>query len=261
MDYKMDYEDQEAPQQIGAFSAEPKASTGPEIRKQSWFKNFRLPTVVTTAIVGIVVSCGWYALEAYGPEQLTPSYNIGRQEAKIAARVKASDMRLQARVDQYNAGIKLHNDQEQTKFQSEAQAILDNYKAVWEQRRLAMEGLIKMTEQFRSVELAQIQRTQSSDVAVANLARMFGRIANAASPSAGDGAMQYSEDRKREMLQELSDAANSGGLVHVEGLQTDIPSPEVVVQLLEQLRPTPMPYLPPIGEDVTNYPHPYGTGE
>jgi len=254
MTYSIDYSG-DTPQQTAVPVTEPKSPVGATLGKKPWYKAFRLPSVAVTAAAAVLTTAVWFGVEAYAPEKLTPSYNVGRYEARVEARVDAYKLQQQQKIDRINAQIKLHNDQAQAKFQVQAQAIADNYRANYEMRKLALDGVIKLAQQWQGVRYAQLQRFQAADTSLANMATLLGRLANLGGENAGAPALEWSAQRKQEMLDELRAAGSEDSPVNMAAFgNTNLPTPEEVVAMIEKLRPEPMPLLPNIGEEVALYP-------
>lgn len=212
--------------------------TGEPVRRR---KTFEVPAIVKTGGAIVIAGSIFFGAEALAPANFKPSHLVGSYEAAISEQVKAAELRQQAKFDSYVKQVELANAQNVEQYKANAQAVLAGYNASWDRAKIFADATAKIQTQYVAYRMDQVRNRQSPDIGIANLARLWGRVANVMSPGSGDSAMEYSNRLGAELEAGLTAAAQNGQQISVEGWDTDLPSPAEVEQRLAALKPAPLP--------------------
>ncbi len=240
MPYTMDYSGTEpeqrnlAPREAQTVHAAPPYPTR---------RRFEVPSIVKTGATFAFAAGLFFSAEALAPPELRPSTWTGTYNARVEAAVKASELNQQA---------KLSVEQQAEQYKALNQGFLAEYQATLDRGKILATATAEIQKQYVGYRMAQTQATQSTDIAISNWTRLWGRFANAMEPGAGDSALAYSQRLGDELSGELTSAAKNGQTISVEGWDTGLASVADLRRQIANLKPITIPPPPRLGEEPTS---------
>lgn len=221
-----------------------------EIAKRDKRVGFAVPSIVKTAATFLTGAAFFFGAEAYAPDGFRPSDLMGTYEGRITSAVKAAELEQQGKFDAWAGQVKVSVDQQVEQYRNQNQLTLAHYQAAMERAKIFVDATTRIQGQYVAYRMQQTQSQQATDIAVINWARLFGRIANGLEDGAGDAALNYSRNLGNELSTELTDAANGGATISVNGWDTGLPTIDDAQREIQRLKPITIPS-PPKFESTT----------
>lgn len=216
---------------------------------------FRLPGLVRTGLYMTAGAAMFFAWEALAPTQLKPSYNIGSYEAAIVEAQKTGELAAQAR---FEAKIRDIDFIQQERLKALDVAVAQNteyykglvgvagkyYEAAFQRSNMYAEKAVQMQASLQSSRLQTASQASSGLTGLA----VLGDYVSAFGLMVGDRRM---EEGGRTFSQQMTDAADarvtgagaSVPMVNAEGLDAELPAPDVLAMAFTQFAPPAMPAL------------------
>jgi hypothetical protein len=208
-----------------------------------------VPSVLKTGVTFLTAAGLFFGAEAFAPPALRPSTLMGTYEARVTAAVKSAELTQQGRYEDWAAEVRVRVAQQSEQFRAINQSVIARYQATFDRGRMLAEATARIQSQYVAARMAQVQGMQSTDMAVVNMARLFGRVANIVDRGSGDEAMAYAGNLGSELSRELTQAATQGVTISVEGWDTGLASVEDLRRDIEALRPITIPPPPRLGPE------------
>lgn len=210
-------------------------------------KRFRIPEVAKSALLIAGGAALFLASEAVLPDGNRLTDLFGLSNARYELQRVRMEKQAQAELDAYVRAVEVANQQNIEMAKAQLQSQLQYYDASYARTKIFVEATARMQQSLIQSRIELASRAQGGDVGIINLTRMFGRVANAVEPGAGDSALGYAEALKNELYGELDRSVQTGTTVSIEGWDTDLPSPYEVRAQIATLEFTPLPAPPKIG--------------
>ncbi|HMG46278.1 MAG TPA: hypothetical protein VK614_02310 [Allosphingosinicella sp.] len=247
MDYSLDYAG-DVPAQVGA--PEPEGHSVPaDARRYPRPRRRFVPSILKTGATFLIASGLFFGAEAFAPSAIRPSTLMGTYEARVQSAVKSAELTQQARYEDWAAEVRVRVAQQSEQFRAVNQSVIARYQATFDRGRMLAEATARIQSQYVGARMAQAQAMQGSDLAVVNMARLFGRIANLVDSGNGDSAMAYAGNLGNELSSELTQAATQGVTISVEGWNTGLASVEELRRDIEAVQPITIPPPPRLGPE------------
>jgi hypothetical protein len=247
VNYSIDYAG-DAPAQVGAPA--PEENSGPvDVKRYPRPRRRFVPSILKTGASFLLAAGLFFGAEAFAPPAMRPSSLMGTYEARVQSAVKAAELTQQARYEDWAAEVRVRVAQQSEQFRAVNQGVIARYQATFDRGRMLAEATARIQSQYVGARMAQAQAMQGSDLAVVNMARLFGRIANLVDSGSGDPAMAYAGNLGNELSRELTQAATQGVTISVEGWDTGLASVEELRRDIEAVRPITIPPPPRLGPE------------
>ena len=247
MNYSMNYAG-DAPAQDGAPVPE-EISSSAEARRYPRPRRRYVPSILKTGATFLIAAGVFFGAEAFAPSSIRPSTLMGTYEARVQAAVKSAELTQQARYEDWAADVRVRVAQQSEQYRAINQSVIARYQATFDRGRMLAEATARIQSQYVAARMAQTQSMQSTDVAVVNMARLFGRIANLVGDGSGERAMAYADNLGDELSRELTEAATQGETISVEGWDTGLASVDALRRDIEAVRPVTIPPPPRLGPE------------
>jgi len=245
MDYSLNYAG-DAPVQDGAPMRGDEPGTNEQRRYPRPRRRF-IPSIVKTGATFLTAAALFFGAEAFAPPAIRPSSLMGTYEARVQSAVKAAELTQQGRYEDWAADVRVRVAQQSEQYRAINQSVIARYQATFDRGRMLAEATTRIQSQYVAARMAQAQSMQGSDVAVVNMARLFGRIANLVDHGSGDDALAYAGNLGDELSRELTQAATQGETISVEGWDTGLASVDELRRDIEAVRPITIPPPPRLG--------------
>ena len=167
------------------------------------------------------------------------------------AETNAHQLETHAKYEAWAKQVELSVAQQNEAYRTNLQAIGVSYQMAHERARMYADATAKMQQDYTHQRMAQTQTMQGGDIAVVNLARIFGNLAVFVDPNAAQVAHEYADTISDRLKKELDQAVQTGVLVKVEGWDLNLPQPADVTAKINAVPPLKIPPLPEISRDAT----------
>ncbi|HST36732.1 MAG TPA: hypothetical protein VLK25_08910 [Allosphingosinicella sp.] len=208
-----------------------------------------VPSILKTGATFLTAAGLFFGAEALAPPALKPSTLMGTYEARVQSAVKSAELTQQARYEDWASEVRVRVAQQSEQFRAINQSVIARYQATFDRGRMLAEATARIQSQYVAARMAQAQSMQNTDMAVVNMARLFGRIANLVDAGSGDGAMAYAGNISNQLSRELTNAATQGVTISVEGWDTGLASVAELRREIEAVRPITIPPPPRLGPE------------
>ncbi|MEA3014313.1 MAG: hypothetical protein QOD42_2858 [Sphingomonadales bacterium] len=247
MTYSIDYAG-DAPAQDGGPLAEESPAPQDAKRYPRARRRF-VPSILKTGVTFLTAAGLFFGAEAFAPPPMRPSTLMGTYEARVQAAVKSAELTQQGRYEDWASEVRVRVAQQSEQFRAINQSVIARYQATFDRGRMLAEATARIQSQYVAARMAQAQQMQNTDMAVVNMARLFGRVANLVDRGSGDRAMAYAGNLGSELSRELTQAATQGVTISVEGWDTGLASVEQLRRDIEAVRPVEIPPPPRLGPE------------
>lgn len=247
MTYSMDYSGDAPVQERTPTSDEQPVRE--EVRRYPRVRRRFVPSVLKTGATFVLAAGIFFGTEAFAPPAVKPSTLMGTYEARVQAAVKSAELTQQARYEDWAADVRVRVAQQSEQYRAINQSVIARYQATFDRGRMLAEATARIQSQYVAARMAQAQAMQGTDVAVVNMARLFGRVANLVGDGSGNTAMTYADNLGNELSRELTEAATQGETISVEGWDTGLASVEALRRDIEAVPPITIPPPPRLGPE------------
>lgn len=247
MTYVLNYAG-DAPEQAGT----PAPNDQPDredVRRYPRPRRRYVPSILKTGATFLLAASLFFGAEVFVPAAIKPSTLMGTYEARVQAAVKSAELTQHARYEDWAANVRVRVAQQSEQYRAVNQSVLARYQATFDRGRMLAEATARIQSQYVAARMAQTQAMQGTDVAVVNMARLFGRVANLVGEGSGDQAMTYADNLGNELSRELTEAATQGETISVEGWDTGLATVEALRRDIEAVRPITIPPPPRLGPE------------
>jgi len=211
----------------------------------------RVPAVVQAALVSVTTAGLFIAMEVLAPVAAKPSTWLGSYNGRLVAETSAHQLETHAKYEAWAKRVELSVAQQNEAYRTNLQAIGVSYQMAHERARMFADATARIQQDYLHQRMAQTQSTQSGDLAVINLARIFGDLAVFIDPNAAQTAHAYADTISDRLKKELDEAVQTGVTVEVDGWDLNLPSPAEVTAKINAVPPLKIPPLPEISRDAT----------
>jgi hypothetical protein len=211
----------------------------------------RVPAVLQAAFVSVATAGLFITLEVTAPIAAKPSTWLGSYNGRLVAETNAHQLETHAKYEGWAKQVELSVAQQNEAYRTSLQAIGVSYQMAHERARMYADATAKMQQDYTHQRMAQTQTMQSGDIAVVNLARIFGNLAVFVDPNAAQTAHAYADTISDRLKKELDEAVQTGVLVKVDGWDLNLPPPADVTAKINAVPPLKLPPLPEISRDAT----------
>jgi len=208
-------------------------------------RGFAIPAILKTSTAFVLGAAALFSAEMWGPDWLRPSTPMGHYEAQIEADVKEAELNVQAQYEPYVAQVKATAEKEVEQYKARNQLLLSYYQAGLDRAKFYAEQTAKFQAQVAGAQMDRTRAEQSGVIGLVSFGRVIGELANAYQDGAGDGALEWSQERSNGMADELQRAAQNGVQVRIDGWDADLPDPAIIQMQLTTLPSMQMP-APPV---------------
>lgn len=233
-----------------AAPALPAAQPNPNLAVMMPPRRRRVPAVVQAALVSITTAGLFIAMEVLAPIPLKPSTWLGSYNGRLMAEANAHQLETHAKYEAWAKRVELSVAQQNEAYRTNLQAIGVSYQMAHERARMFADATSRIQQDYLHQRMAQTQSIQSGDLAVINLARIFGDIAVFVDPNAAQVAHDYADTISDRLKKELDEAVQTGVTVKVEGWDLNLPQPAEVMAKINAVPPLTIPPLPEISRDA-----------
>lgn len=207
---------------------------------------FRMPAIVNTGLTIVFAAAVFFGAERYAPHEYKPSTLVGGYEASIGSQLAAAQNEETARLEAYQAEVKVAVETQAKQNEMMLQAILQHYQATYDRAKTMTEAANNFQARYLEARISQTTTVQSSDAGIVSISKLIGRGLNLIDPGSGDAALEYAEDLTAGLEAGLTEAAQEGVRVDLTDWAYGLPSPSEVQSLIASVRPVQIPEPPPL---------------
>lgn len=240
MAYQIEYTG-DAPEQN--YQPQPVMPAGP-VYQVAPRKRFTIPAILKTSAAFVLGAATLFSAEMWGPDWLRPSTPMGIYEASVEARVAEAESRMMAPYQAWAIEVQAEANQRIELYKIKSQGFLAAYQAGVDRAKIYAQMTGNLQSQLVASQLARTSGEQSGEVGLISLGRMFGGIANALEPGAGDDLYKWSSDNSRRLSGEINDAVIKGQRVTIDGWDAGLPDVAKLQSQLDSIEPLKLPPLP-----------------
>jgi flagellar hook protein FlgE len=238
--YKMDYEGDGSPRQVGTeivATAAPRGQVETAKRRRR-----RIPSSVQTAIT--VVICGgiFFAAVRFAPEGWRPQDFTGEYVGDVAGEVKANEAAIQAQLDAYTNAVRAAVEQQNIRYNRVSEGIIQFYKASYDLNQTQVDAANRLRGAYAERQMAQSAQANGANLGIASIAELIGQGQNILDPGSGNAALAEAQRQRETASTRLENTAVEAANVDVSRYVNQLPSAEAIRRELESI---PTIQLPP----------------
>ena len=198
-------------------------------------EQFRVPAIINTGMSIVFAAAIFFSVERFAPMEYKPSTLVGGYEASIGSQLAAAQNEEQARLDAYQATVRVAAETQVKETEKLLESILQNYQAVYERGRIMAQAAAEMQGRYVAERMAQAGQIQSADMGMISMSTLVGRGLNLLEPGAGDDALAYAQQLEQGVVQGLTEAAQDGARVDLQDWDLGVPSPAEIARQIAQV--------------------------
>ena len=238
--YKMDYEGDDSPRQIGT---EIVAATAPRGQaEKTKRRRRRIPSSVQTAITVVICGGVFFAAVRFAPVGWRPQDFSGEYIGDVAGEVKANEAAIQAQLDAYTNEVRAAVEQQNIRYNRVTEGVIQFYKASYDLNQTQMDAANRIRGAYVERQMGQTVQGNGVNLGVASIAEILGQAQNIFEPGSGDAAIAEAQRQREIASSRLEETAIESANVDVSSYVNQLPSAEVIRRELESI---PTIQLPP----------------
>ena len=237
--YRMDYEGDDSPRQIGT---EIVAATAPRGQaEKTKRRRRRILSSVQTAIT--VVICGgiFFAAVRFAPVGLRPQDFSGEYIGDVAGEVKENEGAIDGEVQAYVNGVRAAYEQRNAQYGRIVEGYLEAYKSSLAINQQQVEAANRLRGAYVERQMGQAMQSSGSNVGIANAAEGLGQLQNWLTPGSGDATLAEAERQRRIAADRLQNTTIESASIDLAGLVNQLPSEDALRQRIDALPPIALP--------------------
>ncbi len=238
--YKMEYEGDSSPRQIGT---EIVAATAPRGQaEKTKRRRRRIPSSVQTAITVVICGGVFFAAVRFAPEGWRPQDFTGEYVGDVAGEVKANEAAIQGQLDAYTNAVRAAVEQQNIRYNRISEGIVQSYKAAYDLNQMQMDAANRLRGAYVERQMTQAAQGSGANLGIASIAEMLGQAQNIFEPGSGDAALIEARRQREIASSRLEETAIESANVDVSRYVNQLPSAEAIRRELESI---PTIQLPP----------------
>jgi hypothetical protein len=238
--YRMDYEGDGSPRQVGTEIVAPAAPRGQV--EEAKRRRRRIPSSVQTAITVVICGGVFFAAVRFAPDGWRPQDFTGEYVGDVAGEVKANEAAIQAQLDAYTNAVRAAVEQQNIRYNRVSEGIVQSYKAAYDLNQMQMDAANRLRGAYVERQMAQTAQGSGANLGIASIAEMLGQAQNIFEPGAGDGALREAQRQREIASSRLENTARTSANVDVSRYVNQLPSADSIRRELESI---PTILLPP----------------
>jgi hypothetical protein len=238
--YKMDYEGDDSPRQIGTEIVTATAPRGQAEKTKR--RRRRIPSSVQTAITVVICGGVFFAAVRFAPEGWRPQDFTGEYIGDVAGEVKANEAAIQAQLDAYTNEVRAAVEQQNIRYNRVSEGVIQFYKASYDLNQTQMDAANRIRGAYVERQMGQTVQGNGVNLGVASIAEILGQAQNIFEPGSGDAALTEARRQREIASSRLEETAIESANVYVSSYVNQLPSAEVIRRELESI---PTIQLPP----------------
>jgi hypothetical protein len=238
--YKMDYEGDDSPRQIGTEIVTATAPRGQAEKTKR--RRRRIPSSVQTAITVVICGGVFFAAVRFAPEGWRPQDFTGEYIGDVAGEVKANEAAIQAQLDAYTNEVRAAVEQQNIRYNRVSEGVIQFYKASYDLNQTQMDAANRIRGAYVERQMGQTVQGNGVNLGVASIAEILGQAQNIFEPGSGDAALTEARRQREIASSRLEETAIESANVDVSSYVNQLPSAEVIRRELESI---PTIQLPP----------------
>lgn len=237
--YRMDYEGDDSPRQIGT---EIVAATAPRGQaEKTKRRRRRIPSSVQTAITVVICGGVFFAAVRFAPEGWRPQDFTGEYIGDVAGEVKENEGAIDGEVQAYVNGVRAAYEQRNAQYGRIVEGYLEAYKSSLAINLQQADAANRLRGAYVERQMGQAMQSSGSNVGIANAAEGLGQLQNWLTPGSGDATLAEAERQRRIAADRLQNTTIESASIDLAGLVNQLPSEDALRQRIDSLPPIALP--------------------
>ncbi len=237
--YRMDYEGDDSPRQIGTEIVSATAPRGQAEKTKR--RRRRIPSSVQTAITVVICGGVFFAAVRFAPEGWRPQDFTGEYIGDVAGEVKENEGAIDGEVQAYVNGVRAAYEQRNAQYGRIVEGYLEAYKSSLAINLQQADAANRLRGAYVERQMGQAMQSSGSNVGIANAAEGLGQLQNWLTPGSGDATLAEAERQRRIAADRLQNTTIESASIDLAGLVNQLPSEDALRQRIDSLPPIALP--------------------
>jgi hypothetical protein len=237
--YRMDYEGDDSPRQIGTEIVAATAPRGQAVKTKR--RRRRIPSSVQTAITVVICGGVFFAAVRFAPEGWRPQDFTGEYIGDVAGEVKENEGAIDGEVQAYVNGVRAAYEQRNAQYGRIVEGYLEAYKSSLAINLQQADAANRLRGAYVERQMGQAMQSSGSNVGIANAAEGLGQLQNWLTPGSGDATLAEAERQRRIAADRLQNTTIESASIDLAGLVNQLPSEDALRQRIDSLPPIALP--------------------